>query len=354
MANQVLYGFHNLQDLKNERVTAVGVGVINDAIENAVAEHNRLMDSLLDFFVLRTTEYSTRYSGATNARLQPLDNAGRARPIKPSGYYDIAFPMAQGGTAWGFDYVTGQKMTVAEVQRATNTMIIADRNWVVDHIYAALFTNADWTYVDPLKGTLTIKGLANNDAVTYSVAGGTNSSTANHYLAQAAGIADATNPFPAIYTALSKRPDNAGAVVAFVAADLVSSIEALADFREMPDSNIAPGANSDRLIGRLPANTPGRIIGYVNKVWIAESLSMPDGYIVATTTEGEKALAMREDEETSLQGFKQVATRDDHPWYERQYLRRAGFGALNRVGAVVYRIGNASYAIPSGYSSPMA
>jgi hypothetical protein len=63
---------------------------------------------------------------------------------------------------------------------------------------------------------------------------------------------------------------------------------------------------------------------------------------------------MREEPEAGLQGFKRVAQRNDHPFYEDQYLRIAGFGAYNRIAAVVYRIGNASYAIPSGFTSPMA
>ena len=353
MANQILYGFHNLQDLKGERATAVGIDVINTAVNNAVEEHNRLMNQLLDFFVMRTTAYSARFSASSNARLQPLDNSGRARPIKAGGHYDVAFPINQGGTAWGFDYVTGQKLTVGEVQNAVATMNTADRNWVVDHVYGAILSESNWTYNDPLKGALTIKGLANGDTDTYSVVGGTTASTADHYLAQAAAISDAANPFPTIYNALTKRPENSGQVIAFVPTNLVADVEALADFKELNDPNIRQSANSDVLVGRLPANTPGRVIGYTNKVWIAESLSLPDNYIVATTTDGEKALAMREDEEASLQGFKKVADRDDYPWYERQYLRRAGFGAWNRVGAVAMRIGNAAYAAPTGFESPM-
>jgi hypothetical protein len=62
---------------------------------------------------------------------------------------------------------------------------------------------------------------------------------------------------------------------------------------------------------------------------------------------------MRQHPEAQLQGFSQVATREDYPFWEAQYVRWAGFGSWNRVGAAVMRIGNASYAIPSNYSSPM-
>jgi len=62
---------------------------------------------------------------------------------------------------------------------------------------------------------------------------------------------------------------------------------------------------------------------------------------------------MREEPEAELQGFQQVARRDDHPFYESQWLRIAGFGGYNRVGAVVRRIGNGSYAVPTNYGCPM-
>jgi hypothetical protein len=355
MANQILYGFHNLLDLANERVTTVGVETINTAIGQAVMEHNKQIDAITNFFVTRTTEYSARFSSVTAARLQPLDNNGRARPIKPSGHYDVAFPIQMGGTAWGYDYVTGQKLTVGEVQRMTSSMLMADARWMRDHILAALFTDADWTFVDPLKGSLTIKALANGDSQIYQVFnGGDTGATADHFTAQAAGIADATNPFPAIYSTLSDHPENGGEVVAFIPNNLVTTVEALANFTPVADPNVTEGANTARLTGSLGATLPGRLIGYVDKVWIVVWRALPDSYIVATTTDGDRPLAMREDEEASLRGFKQVAERDDHPFYERQYLRRAGFGAWNRAGAMVVRIGDASYAIPTNYTSPMA
>jgi hypothetical protein len=39
---------------------------------------------------------------------------------------------------------------------------------------------------------------------------------------------------------------------------------------------------------------------------------------------------------------------------EYRFIRYAGFGAYNRVGALSFRIGNGAYAIPTGYSTPLA
>jgi hypothetical protein len=75
--------------------------------------------------------------------------------------------------------------------------------------------------------------------------------------------------------------------------------------------------------------------------------------MIATMTDGDRPLARREDPEPELQGFNRVAERDDHPYYESQWLRRIGFGARNRVGAFMVRIGNGTYDEPSGYTPPI-
>jgi hypothetical protein len=119
------------------------------------------------------------------------------------------------------------------------------------------------------------------------------------------------------------------------------------------DPNLRLGSGSTELVGPEPVGFPGEIFGYIEGCWVSEWKSMPDDYLLGITTEGDRPLSMREDEEASLQGFNFVAERNDHPFYERQYLRRAGFGGWNRVGAIVYRTNNATYAIPTNYGSPM-
>jgi hypothetical protein len=41
---------------------------------------------------------------------------------------------------------------------------------------------------------------------------------------------------------------------------------------------------------------------------------------------------------------------------EQRFIRYAGFGAYNRVGAMVYFVeaGDTTYDIPSGYTNPLA
>lgn len=355
MPNQVLYGFLNLQDVFAQKVVGVGVNVVNDAINASVAEYNRQLDAIAGLIVAKTTDHQKRFKSAVAARLQPLDDNGRARPIKGQSAYDIAFPMLSAGSAWGVNYVSLQKMTVEDANNASRTMLNADANWYFDHVLAAVFSKDQYTFEDEKWGNLTIKGLANGDGDLYQIkVGGTAQGTADHYLAQAANISDAANPFKAIHKKLVDHPENAGQVVVLVASDLTDEIENLANFKERPDENISVGANNDQLTGRLNVPVPGRIVGYVDKCWIVEWDRLPSGYMIATTTQGDKPIMQREDEEAILRGFNKVAERNDHPFYESQFLRRAGFGANNRVGAVVYQIGNGTYTVPTGYASPMA
>jgi len=354
MANQVMYGFVNLKDVFNSRVDDVGVEVVDRAIQETLDQHNRDLNAFIDLFADRTTGYKARFKTAQSARLQPLDESGRARPIKPAGYFDVAYPIAMGGTAWGQNFVASKKLTVQDANNYMATLIDADIRWVRDHILAALFASSSYTYTDPDHGSLTIKGLANGDTDKYLFDGGADAMAIDtHYLATASAIADDANPFPTIYSEIMEHPWNAGDVISFIPTGLKSTVEALANFYEYSDPNIRLGANTAELIGTPNVNVPGKLLGRVDKVWVVEWKPLPAGYMINVATDGEKPLQMREDEEAELRGFIQVAERNDHPWYERQYIRRAGFGGYNRVGAVVQLIGNGTYSVPTGYSVPM-
>lgn len=361
MANQVMYGFENLASLFDRRVEDVGVDTVYEAIQRTIDEHNRQMDALIGLFVERTTDFKRRYRTPSASRLQPLDENGRARPVMPAGAYDVAWPIQSAGAASGFNRISRIKMTVQDANEITAMMLGADFRWMRDHILAALFyddggDDTGWTYNDPNDdiGSLNIVGLAAGGSQVYNVlAGAENGATDDHLLAQAASVADVSNPFPNIYQELVEHPDNGGEVVALIPTNIKSAVEGLSTFYPITDPNLRSGSGVTELVGSLNMQIPGEVIGYVDKVWVVEWRSAPDNYIVATTTEGPRALRMREHPEPELQGFRMVAEREDHPFLESQWERHAGFGAWNRVGAVVQRVGNGSYAVPTNYASPM-
>ena len=356
MANAVLYGFWNLKDRFTEQINTTNVTVVSEAIDRSVAEHNRQMDALLGLFARRTTDYSLRYKLAGSHRLQPLDENGRARPVKPSGYYDVAFPIFDAGTAWGANYKTRAKMTIGDANRITAEMIKADKVWLRDQLLAGLFAAATYTYPDPQYGNLTIQPLANGDAVVYSRNGSTAASADTHQLATASAVADVTDPVPGIVSELDEHPENEGDVIILVPSNLKGDFTGLAGFSAFIDPNLRDGANTRTVAGAGPGvAVPGEVLGYHDaKAWIVEWKALPDNYAIATTANAEPALGMREEPEAELQGFNMVAERNDHPFYENQFARYAGFGAWNRVGAVVQRFGNGTYAVPTGYTPPIS
>lgn len=351
----LLYGFQTLKDLSDRRVSEIGVRVVSDAIDQSLAEHNRQMDAIFSLLVERTTEYKVTFKSTAAARLQPLDENGRARPIKPGGKYDLAYPIQSAGLAWGNTRVQREKMTVQEANDTLAALLSADFRWMRDHLLAAAFDNAGWSFNDEEHGTLGVLGPANGDAVTYMQLSGADApATDDHFKAQASAIDGSNNPFESDYEELMEHPENGGDAVALVSTSIKASIQALTTFKEPADVNVQTGSSSDVLVGTLGIPVPGKLLGYVDKVWIVEWQAIPSGYYIMAPTVGDKAFRMREHPEAALQGFNRSAERADHPFWEVQYDRHAGFGAWNRVGVIVRRIGNASYAVPTNYSVPMA
>lgn len=350
----VLLGLLTQADLAAQRVTTVGIRQVFDAIDQSFAEHNRQLNALLALFAQRTTEFQIQYELAGATRNQPLDANGRARPIKTSGSYTVAFPIQDSGNAWGKNFKTSVKMTVGEVARITEMIMDGDSRWMRDHILAALFyenSTTPWSFTDPAHGTLLIYGLANGDSVTYQIMSGADSAATDDHVLGVASLAAST--FLTIHDELVEHPENGDQVVVFVPTASKAATEALTGFYPIADPNLRSGSGVTELARTLDIALPGEVFGYIEGCWCVEWRAMPANYLIGTTVGGTPALALREEPEPELQGFNRVADRNDHPWYETQYARYAGFGGFNRVGAVVVRTNNATYAIPTNYTSPM-
>jgi len=357
MPNELAYGFVSLQHLFDERLTNVNARVIDNAVAQSLEEHNRQVSALLSLVATRTVLAQERFQIPGSGTLQPLDENGIPLPIRVSGYADLGYPIRGGGTAWGTNRVSRVMMTVAEANRYQITVQQQDADWVRRHILARLLDKNAWTFTDPDVGALTIQPLANGDTVQYLVNG--QLATDNHYIAQAAGIADATNPYPTIWTELTEHPGNSGPVVAYIASNLRTTTEALATFVPVSDPDIAVGSGSDRVVG-VPDSIRAfgdEVIGKVDGVWIVVWSHLPSDYIVAFAQGApEGALAMREYPEPALQGLFEETHSPDGNRFERRFIRYAGFGARNRTAALAYFVsaGDTTYDVPTGYANPLA
>lgn len=353
--NTVTYGFIGQEHLFSQRVSDDNITVVRDALAESVAEHNRQVSAIMSEIAETTTAYSARFTEPVSGTLQPLDEYGNPLPVRHGGFYDVGFPIQGGGTAWGENRVTRGLMTVEEVNDYTLAALGRDADWMKRHMLAALFDNSSWTFDDPQNGNVTVQPLANGDSVSFFRRNGT-TATDNHYLAQANAIGNSDNPFPTIYSELMEHPSNAGAeVVAYVPSNLVSTIQALTAFDEVRDPDILAGSGSDQLIGSIDRGFGDELLGKANKVWVVEWSQLPDSYMLAVARGSSRpTLWMREYPVASLQGLFQEEHSPDGNLQEHRFIRYAGFGAYNRVGALVYRVGNGSYAVPTGYDAPLA
>jgi hypothetical protein len=347
--NILAYGFINLENQLTQRVTQVSVPTIFTAVQESAAEHNRQLTGLLASLVELTTEYKEHFALPVSGTLQPLDENGVPLPVKFGPGYDVAYPIQGGGFAWGTNRVTRAKMTVQEANTMTISALMADVDWMRRHMLAALFYPTAWTFKDQEHGDLTIQPLANADTVLYPRVGGA-SATDTHYLAQAAVIADAANPFPTIYAELKEHPSNAGDVVVYVPTNLVASITGLTDFVPVRDPSVIPAAADAQLVASIDRGFGDEVLGKVNKCWIVEWRALPDNYMIAHC-QGSPVLKMREHKEGDLQGLNPENFSPNGNYLQTSMIRYAGFGVVNRVAALVYRIGDAAYAAPTGYTA---
>lgn len=360
MANALAWGFINSADLFASRVLEVGIQRTFEMVQESAAEYTRVLDALMADWVEQITFPQEQFELAGAGSLQPLDNLGNPLPVAPSGSYQVAYPIQGGGTAWGDDRVTREYLTLEETNRFTVEAEQMDKDWMIRHVIAALMTNVAWTYRDDIGvngnkglGNISIQPLANGDAVTYKRKGTGVPATDTHFLAQAAAIADLTNPFPTIRTELTEHPSNGSRrVIAYLATSLVTTATALLGFREVGDPDVNVGASGETL-GNIPdLGVADQILGKVNNVWLAEWSALPADYLVAKV-EGVAPLGMRQHPYANLQGFFPESFSPDGNRFINRMLRYCGFGVRRRVSAVVMRIGNGAYAVPTGTLAPL-
>ena len=215
---------------------------------------------------------------------------------------------------------------------------------------------ADYTNIHPQFGTLAISVLANGDSEEYLRVGSGTASVDTHHKAPAGG-AFIESVLTDMRAELIEHEENGGEqaqVVVFVPTASKATVQGFTNHVDASDPNITLGTGANQYTGSFAATAPGQPFGYnaEAQVHLREWSAVPDNYAIAVTNSGLSPLAMREDEVANLRGFREWPERRDTPYLQRIWVRKAGFAAYNRVGAVVYRTNNSSYAIPTGYSAP--
>jgi hypothetical protein len=355
------FGYLRTTDLYTQRVTTVGIQRTFEAIRSHLDEYTRVIQGMLSEMAERTTIAQEQFELPGDGTLQPLDEDGNPLPVMPSGNYQVAYPIQGAGTAWGTNRISREMMTVEEAERFTLDAERRDADWLIRHMLAAVFDNVTWTYNDKVGangakglGNITIQPLANGDAVVYTRKGAVVPATDNHYLAQADAIDDTHNPFPTIEAELTEHPSNGNRrILCYIPTALRDSVIGLTSFVDVADPNVSDPTAA------VATNVPNpgfgdEVLGYVRgtRCWIVLWSILPSDMILAKV-EGKAFLKMREYAAASLQGFFPENANVDGNHLITRMLRYCGFAVADRVAALVYRIGNASYAIPTGYDAPL-
>lgn len=353
MASLVNWGFDSLAQQASQRVNSGNAPAVMTAIEQTVAQQNRDVNSYVSFFAEKTEDHKVRFLQRDKAMLQPMDEWGNPLPRRPQGFYDVAFPIEGAGTAYGSNRITRALQTIGDVRRNTLEMVGDDAAWVQQKLLEAILDSGEYTYVDEMYGTLTVKPFANGDAAEYPFTNGT-VATDNHYLAQTAGISASANPLPTIHTELTEHPGNRGNVVVFTAANCASAITGMTGFLTTPQAYVRPATSADSLTG-FPNVPFGKPLGYKDNCFVVQWDALPSNYLVGVTTNAmEPALKMREYPANELKGLFMENNSPDGNLQETRYLRYCGFGAYDRTGIVAYQVSgdDTTYDVPTGYDRP--
>lgn len=361
-----LHGILNLEDSERAYVSNVGQALVFDAVNQVLADHNQDVMSAAAVFIERETEkFAMRYLLAGGGKLQRMGTQAPAGTVKRSGSYDVGFPLRQWGAELGGSRVAMAYMTIAELDAHLKTIKIQDLNTLRWRILTSLFEDDNYTFVDPIHGSITVRRLANvtsgSDTTVYPpVVGSETEATDDHYLGMnntVAAIADgATDPTTLLRNEIAEHFGGIGSTgrnfVYFHANDQTAYLKALTGYVAVSDQFVQPG-NDTATVSGWPA-VPGMIYGRVNGVWLSEWDGwIPDLFGLMILLGVPAPLIMRRDPaEVGLgRGLQLVAEDTNHPLHRASYENRYGLGCGNRLSAAVVKINSTTtYASPTAYS----
>lgn len=359
----LVYGLHDLEGLKAQRVQQIGIVEMNDRLMTWQAEVNRVYDALMSTFTVRNESWNTtpitRIKSAAVGKAQFGDEFLVAKPQKRTGYFEQGLPLFRYEAAVGFTFEGLQKITVEEYSEELMRIEQVDMNTSMFLFWFSVFYNTNWTHVSTEDNIpdVPVKAGANNDGDLYIVRGEDDPIAANHYTAQAAAISDSADPFPNIKETLTKY---AGAsandrIVSYVGdATNVTNIKDLSAFHRVDRTSFTTFGDNVSLVDPSADTFIGmgdEVLGeHEEGVLVVRKRDLPANYIASFNLDAAPPIGIREDSVEGLRGLFNIdAIENTGNTLLRRYRRKIGFAPVNRTGFMVTRIGDASYAAPAPY-----
>ena len=357
-----LAGILNVSDTERAFISNIGQQVVFDAVNQLLEDYNAEVNAQIGVFVERNTEkFKMRYLLPGGGKLQRMGRQAPAGAMKRTGYYDVAFPLRQWGAELAGDRVDMAYMTVAELDAHLDTIMVQDLNTLRWRILTSIFEDTNFTFTDPINGSLTVCRLANTDGTTYPpVMGSETEADDDHYIDAGyavSAIADANDPTATLRDEIAEHFGGVGTAgrnfVYFHGNDQTAYLDGITGYVPLTDQFVRPGQDTATTLGW--PNVPGRIHGRLNGVWLSEWDGwIPDKYGIEVLLDVPAPLMMRVDPaDTGLgTGLQLVATDTNHPMQRASYEHRFGLGCGNRLSAACIYINgaNGGYSPPSAYS----
>lgn len=357
-----VFGALTNDDHEEAFISVVGQELVFDAVNKYTMERNAEVAASLATFVSGTTEaYTERYKSPAGGYLQKTGPNSQPAATKVVGSWDVAYPLEShtGQIAWNEEELA--YMSAAELSAHIEGINDANRNSVRLEILHRLLDEDTETFLDPIRGSLSIKPLANGDGSKYpGVNGSITEATEDHYAGSgytAANIDDDNNPIRTMVADLkhhSALVTGGRNVVVFHNEAQREQLQALEGFNEVPDNWVRPGDNVDVPFA-WPSNVPGEVHGRTDGAWLSVWDWIPEDYLLAIHLGEPAPLKMRIDmaKASSLggAGLHLVATDVEYPFTKSFWRNRFGIGASNRLnGFAMFLVASTSYTVPSDYT----
>lgn len=343
-----IYGAIGISDY-DATVDAVGQRLVFDELNNYATRITNEIDQATRLFVqTTTTDHSETYLLPAGGMMQTANEFTRPGAIKRTGEIDVAFPIEDGRDQIAATDIAIAYMTGAQLDAHVASVQTRYTNWKRHHMLRALLNGTNETFADQIRGSLSIKRLANGDSQTYPpVVGSSTEATENHYYGiNNATISDSYNPFALIAADLAEHFGE-GQKVAFINSAQEATVTGLTAFYDTVPQFVTLGSG----VSFATANglsVPGRFIGAANGCAIFVWDWIPSGYVFGLDINQPAPLKRRVDVPASLQGLRLVATQQEYPLTGSFWRAREGFGVANRLnGVAIHVTASTSYTTPT-------
>lgn len=349
-----IFGILGISD-RDTTVDSVGQQAVYDATVEYLNRHNADVDAMRGIFVERTdTVYTERYYLPGGGMMEQSTRLTRPAAAKPYGYFDVSYDLMDFRDQLAWDDIAIAYLTVQKYQLAVQNIQVRHLNTVRFQILKHLLNPTNPTFVDEVRGSLTIRRLANTDSTTYPpVIGSDTGADDNHYLASGyatSSISDTNNPFVTMRDELEEHFGQ-GDLVTFINNAERAKVEALSDFVSVDDRYTTAGASTPT-VSNIPAGIPGQVIGRINNSWVSEWRWMPATYMFMTDMMQAAPLVRRVDVPTNIRGrgvLELVSQQSEFPLTESFWRFREGYGVGNRLNGVAMKLTTGSYDAPTTY-----